>query len=159
MRRLFVLALLGALAACGTEKPFVDFPVTPMGYTVAKQPDIVRMQGHFNVCYAEKDAAEAQKLADETCQRYGLQAMRASSSRYQCRITTPHLTTYVCIDPKMRMPDGTYINPLNKLEVQAWQKLQGPAKKDGSVAPSPTATELGAPPPAPVPMVPPSPMP
>ena len=154
MRRLILLAPLAAVAACSPEKPFVDLPPAPLGYPVMKQPDVVRQTGHFTICYADRDAAEVPGLAQETCNRYGLQAKVISTLRYQCRLTAPHQANYSCIDPNKRMPDGTYINPLNPQQVLAWKRATG-QMPDGQGSPTavapPPASVLGAPPPEPVP--------
>jgi hypothetical protein len=128
MRRIFAaLALMAALSACSSEGPFVnDLPYYQSGnITINKPPDPIRTTGRFSICYGDDKADQVQPLAVATCKEYGLEALRIGDSRYTCRLTAPEQAEYQCINPKMRWPNGTYINPLNPKDLQRWTAEQG----------------------------------
>ena len=159
MRRLSVLALLAALAACDSGGPFVYIDPT---VTLNKPSDLIRRNGYFQVCYGDGEDAKADALAAETCADYKLVPRRAINLRYQCALTEPHEAFYYCIDPTMRMADGSYINPLNRGQLKKWreqqERLKAYAAAHGGAAATPAAPtpeptpEPAATPPAPEPL-------
>ncbi len=151
-RRLTVLALLAALAACESGGPFIYMDPT---VTMSKVPDQIRRNGFFTVCYGDGEEAKADALATATCADYNLVPRRSIAQRNQCSLTDPDQVVYYCVNPGMRMANGTYINPLSKAAVKAWQEQQERLKAyeatlGGRVpAPAPgAAAPAAAPPPA-----------
>lgn len=131
MRRLrLVSALLPVilLSACSGGEAFVDRGYTRT--TVAKQ----KLPGHdgvVEVCFGgDTPRAERDKLAEDACAVYGLEARLVLERRWQCRLTVPHHARYACIDPNMRLANGGLVDPFDASMVAQWkqeQKLTAPA--------------------------------
>jgi hypothetical protein len=120
--QLLAATLLAAtLAACSGEA-FVDRNYTTIHTSKDKLPGY---NGSVSVCYtSETPRATRDEMAQEACAVFGLQAQLVVEQPWQCRLTVPHLASYTCGDPSMRNPDGTYVNPTSKEEVERWKKAQ-----------------------------------
>jgi hypothetical protein len=140
-RRLALAALLVAVSACEPATPFIFHEHT---LYVGKEPDQVRTHGGFVICHGDDDMDKVAAMAVETCGNYGLQPVLQYEQRYQCAMTEPHSASYACIDPRMRMGDGTYVNPFNKRDMRRWRAEQAEAgKKPGQAgAPVPQVAPL-----------------
>ncbi len=122
-RTIAALALTAALSACSSQGPFVlnpDIPgaIIPVNTTV----DPIRATGRFSICYGFDKADKVMALAKRTCREYGLEAHFIQTELYSCRLTAPQKADFQCINPKMRWPNGAYVNPLNPKEVKAWSE-------------------------------------
>lgn len=120
MRRHLVVLVLLATAACH-EGPFVDF-TDPATVTVNKDPDTIRKNGNFFICYGDSDADKVEALAQQTCREYGLVALRKRDFPWQCRVSAPNRVLYLCVDPTMRFTSGAWVNPLDPSEVKQWRE-------------------------------------
>lgn len=134
-RRLAALALLVIVAACVSEDPFVYRG--PFRVGIGKAPDPVRTTGSFSVCYGGGDEAKARDLGEETCREYGLQSLLLSVTRYQCTVSAPYSYMFACVNPAMRMANGTYVRPFNKVSVKAWKAEQKRLGHSGEVPNAP----------------------
>ncbi len=151
-RRLSVLASLAVLAACDTGGPYVYMDPT---VRLTKTIDVIRTTGTFSICFEDGEEKQVAELAAETCGGYHLVPLKYTVQRDQCSMTKPHRATYYCIDPRMRMANGTYINPLNNVAVTAWLNQQARVKayaaSHGGEKTAPAATPAAAPAAAPAP--------
>lgn len=159
-QRLAILAVAASLAAC-SEGPFIDQGIQ---VTVDKPTNTIPLTGQVAVCYGgDTPFTEVEALAAEACAAYGLQPQLRQNLRFQCRITAPHRAAFRCIHPDMRDKDGSYLNPMDRSEVEDWKRRTGNrtapgglgTKVPGTVAPSadapPPAVEPAPPPPAAIP--------
>lgn len=119
---LAAIVLLAVLGGCSSGEAFVDRGEMVASYKKQRLPGY---DGTVRVCYdSVTPRAERDKLAAEACEVYGLKALLSTEQRWQCRMSTPHLASYYCYDPDMRMADGTLVNPFSNSQVQAWRKEQ-----------------------------------
>lgn len=116
------LLLAGLVSGCAGE-PFVDQGVT---VSIQKTPNPILKGGTLDVCHSDSTPqAEITALADEQCATHGLKAVLVHRNRWQCRATSPHVSTFRCYDPDLRAADGTYLNPFNQNQVAEWEKRTG----------------------------------
>ncbi|MBX9635654.1 MAG: hypothetical protein K2X44_11790 [Magnetospirillum sp.] len=158
------LLLAGFVSGCA-EEPFVDH-----GISVTVQKEKQPIQRGIRVCYnSHTPWSEVIALAEEQCATHGLKPSLQENQRWQCRTTAPHLAGFICVDPEMRNPNGSYVNPLIPRDVADWEKRTGKkaptygavrgATSSPATPDSQPAAALGsAPPPAPVAVSPPPPL-
>ncbi|BAE52758.1 hypothetical protein [Paramagnetospirillum magneticum] len=114
-----LIVALAVLGGCSSGNAFVDRH--EMDRSVKKQK-LPGYDGQVTVCYeGDTPRAERDRLAAEACEVYGLKAVLVTERRWQCRMTAPHLASYYCFDPEMRMADGHLVNPFSNAQVKAWQ--------------------------------------
>ncbi|TAN76932.1 MAG: hypothetical protein EPN20_01855 [Magnetospirillum sp.] len=119
-RLILMMVALAIVTGCSSGDAFVE-----RGYLVrsVKKQMLPGYTGQLVVCYGSDTPRERRDaLAREACEVYGLQPMMVLERRWQCRFTVPHAADYACIDPKMRMPNGGYINPFSASQVEMWSK-------------------------------------
>jgi hypothetical protein len=94
------LALLLGLASCARPEPFVETPdLGKVTRTKAKFEQI-------SVCYSDGDRMETlSKLAGEECAKDQKVAHYLGHQRWQCRLTVPHLASFVCLPPDQAVGD------------------------------------------------------
>jgi len=128
-------AAVALLAGCSMGGAFVDRQYLTGTLEVSK-PKIAGYTGEVRVCYdGDTTVAERDRLANEACEQWGLAAVQTNTQRWQCRILEPHLAIYTCVDPQMRYEDGSYVNPFNQGQVEAWRRQH--AAPPATDAPSP----------------------
>jgi hypothetical protein len=114
----FVL-LIALLGGCSMGEAFVDR--REMDKSIKKQK-LPGYDGQVSVCYGDDTPrAERDRLAAEACEVYGLKAILVTEYKWQCRLTVPHMASYYCYDPDMRMADGSLVNPFSNSQVKAWE--------------------------------------
>jgi hypothetical protein len=134
-RPMLLAAAVTTLAGCSLGEPFVDRDFTNV--TVSK-PKLPGHNGLVMVCYgSDTPLARRNELAAQACAEWGLSAVLTLDQPWQCRLTVPHLATYACIDPAMRLDNGTYVNPYNAGQVEAWRN----SRRDKPAAPSPASPD------------------
>lgn len=130
LRPLLLALATAALAGCAGGEAFVDRNY--MTATVKKQK-LPGYNGAVTVCYDGAAPPEKRdQLAAEACTVYGLEAMLVGELKWQCRLTAPHMATYACVDPKMRMASGAMVNPFSPSQVEAWNSEQKRGKADAT---------------------------
>ena len=122
MRKVALFWVGLVLGGCALAEP--PFVVQPNTVTVSKEKDNLHRFGIVQVCYGQSDFEDAKALAAETCKEYGLESIAIRTERYQCKITAPHRTTFRCYDPKMRYPNGKWVNVMNQNAVTQWRQQQ-----------------------------------
>ncbi|WP_239988486.1 hypothetical protein [Paramagnetospirillum kuznetsovii] len=124
-----VLVLVAAaVTGCASGEAFVD-----RSYTVrsVKKQKLPGYNGTLTVCYdGDAPTEKRDHLASEACEVYGLQAILIQEYKWQCRLTVPHLAVYSCVDPNMRLANGSYINPFMPGQVDRWVRGQKTEKAD-----------------------------
>lgn len=111
-----------AVTSCSSGNAFVERNYMA---TETKKQKLPGYAGQLTVCYGTDTPREQRdELARDACAVYGLQALLIQELRWQCRFTVPHAASYACIDPKMRMPNGAYINPFSASQVGMWRRSQ-----------------------------------
>jgi hypothetical protein len=126
------IIVLALLAGCSSAGAFVDRREMDLS---TKKQRLPGYDGNVRVCYeSDTPRAERDRLADEACEVYGLKALLIMEQRWQCRLTTPHLASYYCYDPSMRMANGTLVNPFSNSQVKAWRAEQAAGNAAGNSA-------------------------
>ena len=94
------LALILGLAACGRPEPFVETPdLGKLGRSKALYERVA-------VCFDEGESLEKlKKLAGEECAKGQKVAHYLGYQRWQCRLTVPHLASFVCLPPEQTLGD------------------------------------------------------
>ncbi len=114
------LIALSGLVGCADGEAFVDRNYMTLSVRKQKLPGY---NGQVIVCFdSAAPTAKRDALAAEACEVYGLKAMLVEEQRWQCRATVPHMATYGCFDPTMRLADGSYVNPFSSSQVELWRK-------------------------------------
>ena len=121
---LFFLVVVSALTVgCSSGEAFVDRSYMTKSVKKQKLPGY---NGVVYVCYgSDTPKSVREDLARDACGVYGLEQRIMIEAPWQCRFTVPHLATYACIDPEMRTPSGSYVNPFNASQVEVWRKANG----------------------------------
>jgi hypothetical protein len=131
LRTIVLMLVTAAVAGCAGGEAFVDRNYMTKSVKKQKLPGY---DGTVAVCYDGGASREKRdQLAGEACEVYGLQAMLVLERKWQCRLTVPHMASYVCVDPQMRFANGTYVNPFSPSSVAAWKQQQDPQTDDEAV--------------------------
>ncbi len=129
VRSTALILLVALVGGCSSGDAFVDRGYIQKSIKKQKLPGY---DGTVTVCYSgETPRVERDRLAGEACEVYGLKAMLGVEQRWQCRLTVPHLASYYCYDPDLRMADGRLVNPFSGPQVKAWQNER---QKSGELA-------------------------
>jgi hypothetical protein len=126
-----LFAITAMLTACA-EAPFADHGLNSL---IDKPVNSVLRDGMVTICHAGSAPwTEVEAEAVYACGEYGYFSKFQDTLRYQCRITAPHQSTFICYHPEMTDAKGRLINPANEKAVAEWQKRTGKMKPKPRIA-------------------------
>ncbi len=100
------LFLALALAACSRPEPFVEIP--DLGKTGRSKA----LYEQVTICFSKGDSLETlKKMAGEECAKGQKTAHYLGYQRWQCRLTVPHLASFVCLDPNQALGNKSQYLP------------------------------------------------